>query len=189
MSEREPDSRVTTFLTRLEKLDAGDRARLKRDAGRALSEAQSLAVFYRLLIGLPVKQEETYFLIATLYPLADAGGSGNLGAALHRARDPKTHKGLDRRVEILLDADSTQLPFRLRQAIRFLKSNRIRVNWQQLLEDLLKWNSPYRTVQKEWARTYFALSTERSTGTESVSSDKNVEPKRKINIQREIPSC
>lgn len=160
MSEREMDTRITTFIARLGKLDAGERAKFKRDAGKTLNEASSIGLFYRLLpYGLTPGQEEIYFLLATLYPIAESGGSGNLGASLHRAREPKPsqNKGLDRRVEILLDADATQLGFRLRQAIKFLKSKRVRVQWTLLLNDLLKWNSPYRSVQKQWARAYFAL--------------------------------
>jgi CRISPR system Cascade subunit CasB len=159
MPEREPDPKVKSFLGKLAKLDAGDKAKLKRDAGKPLTEAQSIGLFYRLLpYGLNTTQEEIYFIVATLYGLADGGKVGNFGTSLRHARDPKNHKGLDRRVEILLDSDATQLPFRLRQAIRFLKSKGKPVNWQQLLEDLLKWKSTYRTVQKQWARTYFALS-------------------------------
>lgn len=160
MSDAEMDTRITAFISRLGKLDAGERAKFKRDAGKTLAEASSIGLFYRLLpYGLTPTQEEIYFLLATLYPIAEGGGSGNLGASLHRARDPKPskNKGLDRRVEILLDADATQLSFRLRQAIKFLKSKRVRVQWTLLLNDLLKWNSPYRSVQKQWARAYFAL--------------------------------
>jgi CRISPR system Cascade subunit CasB len=158
MAAREPDPKVTAFLDRLAKLEAGDKARLKRDAGKTLAEAQSIGLFYRLLPhGLNAAQEESYFLVATLYSLADSGGGDNLGASLRRARDPKNHKGLDRRVEILLDSDAKQLSFRLRQAVRFLKSNRVPVNWQQLLADVLRWHYPSRTAQKQWARAYFAL--------------------------------
>ncbi len=158
MQKSEPDPKIAAFLMKLSALDAGDKAKLKRDAGKTIAEAQSIGLFYRLLpYGLSAAQEEMYFLVATLYGLADGGAQGNLGASLHRARDPKNHKGLDRRVEILLDSDAKQLPFRLRQTVRFLKSNRVKVNWQQLLEDLLRWNYGSRTVQKQWARTYFAL--------------------------------
>lgn len=164
MPEREPNPKVEEFLKRLRALDAGDRAKLKRDAGKTLAEAQSLGLFYRLLpYGLYPAQEETYFLVATLYPLAEEGHEGTLGDALRRARTPKNAKGLNRRVEILLDSDATQLPFRLRQAIRLLKSNEVKVNWQRLLEDLLQWDHPQRFVQKQWARAYFALS-EKSNG-------------------------
>ena len=160
MPEREPNLKVKTFLEKLERLDAGDKAKLKHDAGKTIAESQSIGLFYRLLpYGAGAAREEMYFLVATLYPLAESSSVGNLGTSLHCARDPdpKKNKGLDRRVEILLDADKTQLPFRLRQAIRFLKSKRVSVNWQQLLEDLQKWNRPSRIAQKQWARAYFAL--------------------------------
>jgi CRISPR system Cascade subunit CasB len=171
MQQREPDLQVRMFLDKLAALDAGGKAKLKRDAGKTMDEAQSLGLFYRLLpYGLSATQEEIYFLAATLYPLAEGGGKGNLGDSLRRARDPKNHKGLDRRIEILLDADASQLPFRLRQAVKFLKSRRVPVNWQQLLEDLQKWNHPKRFVQKQWARDYFALPEPKQPSDEPTSS-------------------
>ncbi|HHX43049.1 MAG TPA: type I-E CRISPR-associated protein Cse2/CasB [Chloroflexi bacterium] len=152
------DERITTFCERLAALDSGGRAHLKRCAGRPLAASlEALGLFYRLLPpGVPAWQEETYFLLATLYPLADAGDTGNLGAALLRARSPQNERGLDRRFEMLLDADEGQLPFRLRQTVRFLQSNRVPVCWPQLLRDLLGWNHPERYVQKAWARAYYA---------------------------------
>jgi CRISPR system Cascade subunit CasB len=151
-------NKIDEFFERLERLDAGGRARLKRNAGNSLAESRgALGLFYNLLPpGVPAYQEETYFLAATLYPLAESGGPGNLGASLRQARTKENKNGLDRRVEILLDADEAQLPFRLRQAIRFLHSSRVGVDWPRLLEDLLRWNSPRRFVQEDWARKYFA---------------------------------
>lgn len=175
MPQLELSEKVEKFLQNLSALDAGGKARLKRDAGKPLAEAQSLGLFYRLLpYGLSAAQEEVFFLLATLYPLADGGGTGNFGASLRRARDPKNHKGLDRRVEILLDSDITQLPFRLRQTVRFLKSNRVTVNWQQLLEDLLRWNYSNRAVQKQWARAYFGVSQPKAN--ELASPESEAEP-------------
>lgn len=145
------------FLERLEALDAGDQARLKRNAGNRLAEARgALGTFYNLLPpGVPTYHEEIYFLVATLYPWAEGGGEGNIGASLRRARNKDNAKGLDRRVEILLDADEAQLAFRLRQTVRFLQSNRIAIDWRQLLKDLLSWNTSQRFVQQRWARSYF----------------------------------
>jgi CRISPR system Cascade subunit CasB len=158
------------FLDRLGKLDNAARARLKRSAGRPLAEARdSLGLFYRLLpAGVHPAQEEWYFLIATLYPLADAGASGNLGSALRRASDQGSVKGINRRFEILIDSDSSQLPFRLRQAVRFLNSKEVAVNWTQMLEDVLHWNHPSRYVQKQWARSFFAAHTPSSEQPETV---------------------
>jgi CRISPR system Cascade subunit CasB len=158
MSDYQPDLKVSAFIERLGRLDPGDRARLKRSAGKALAESRdALGLFYSILpYGVLEDKEKLYFLTATLYPLADSGGQGDLGEALRRAKLKKNLKGLDRRVEILLDADEIQLPFRLRQAIQFLRSNRVRVNWFRLLDDLLYWNHPERRVQRRWARSYFA---------------------------------
>ena len=69
------------------------------------------------------------------------------------------------------DSDARQLAFRLRQTVRFLKSNRVKVNWQQLLEDLLRWNYSSRTVQKQWARAYFALP--KPTDDDASAEDEN----------------
>lgn len=152
------DPRVAQFIERLGRLDSGGRAHLKRNAGHSLEEArqEGLALFYRLLPpGAPEYQHATYFLAATLYPSVEDGGSGDLGTALRRARNDLNGKGLDRRVIALLDADESQLPHRLRQSLHFLQSNRVRVNWISLLADLLAWSSPWRGVQRRWARAYF----------------------------------
>ena len=158
MSEHKIDPRVVLFCERLAQLDPGERARLKRSAGKRLAEATDvLGLFYRVLPrSVPQGQEELYFLAATLYPRAEDGGKSDLGASLHQARQAANSKGLDRRIEILLDADETQLPFRLRQAVHFLASNRVRVSWPYLLDDLLDWSHPKRFVQERWARSYFA---------------------------------
>jgi CRISPR system Cascade subunit CasB len=158
MDESTLETRITTFCERLAELDAGGRARLKRSAGRTLAQSgDALGLFYRLLPpGVPAYQEEDYFLVATLYPLAEAGDTGNLGNALRMARSEYNERGLERRLETLLDAEESQFPFRLRQAVRLLFSNRVPVSWPQLLRDLLNWNRADRRVQKAWARSFFA---------------------------------
>ncbi|MBL7161460.1 MAG: type I-E CRISPR-associated protein Cse2/CasB [Anaerolineales bacterium] len=154
---KQPDERITKFIATLEKLDPGERARLKRNAGKRLDEARSLGLFYRILpYGVPRYQEEMYFLVATLYPLAEGCGEKIFGASMRRARDSQNEKGLNRRMEVLLDTDERQLPFRLRQAVRYLYSKRVPVNWPCLLRDLLQWNAPKRYIQQAWARAYFA---------------------------------
>jgi CRISPR system Cascade subunit CasB len=159
MNEHEFDPRITTFFSRLGKLDAGERARLKRCAGQTLAEArhEALGLFYSVLPhNVAAFQHDIYFLVASLYPMTETGGSGNLGDSLRQTRKPNKAKGLDRRMEILLDADEAQLPHRLRQVIHLLQSDRVRVNWSQLLEDLLYWTHPSRFVQRRWAQSYFA---------------------------------
>ena len=149
---------LAAFCERLEALGPGDRARLKRCSGRSMGEStEVLGLFFRLIgPGVAPWQEETLFLVATLFPLAEPAQIGSLGASLARARTASNASGLDRRVERLLDADDAQLPFRLRQAIHLLHSQRVGVEWSRLAADLLQWNHPDRYVQKEWARAYFS---------------------------------
>jgi CRISPR system Cascade subunit CasB len=158
MDETSLEVRIAAFCGRLAEMDAGERARLKRAAGRTLAQSgDALGLFYRLLPpGVPVYEEERYFLLATLYPLAESGDTGNLGNALRLARSEYNARGLERRLEALLDAEESQFPFRLRQAVRLLFSNRVAVEWPQLLRDLLSWNRSDRRVQKAWARSFFA---------------------------------
>jgi CRISPR type I-E-associated protein CasB/Cse2 len=161
MTEFSIDGKILQFVHHLEDLEPGERARFKRNAGSGLSQAREVTtLFYRLLpAGVPAAQEEAFFLVATLFPLAAQASAGNLGDALRRARKEKQNdKGLDRRLEVLLDANEEQLPFRLRQAVHFLQSNRVAVNWAGLLADLLQWDHPLRLVQRRWARAYFKTS-------------------------------
>jgi CRISPR system Cascade subunit CasB len=167
--EKELPKPIMTFVENLAKLDAGDRAQLKRNAGSRLAESnRAIGLFYNKVMPPTVGQwaEDWYFLVATLYPLekepAQTLPPPNLGASLRQVRTDKNGSGLDRRVERLLDADEQQLPFQLRQAIYFLTSNRGRVQWAQLLKDLLDWSLPSRSVQRRWARAYFAQETTRT---------------------------
>lgn len=162
---QDTDEKIKEFLGNLAALDAGGRAKLKRDAGKELAEAHSIGLFYRLLpYGLSSAQEEMYFLAATLYPLAKNSDAKNFGTSLKTLRQGKKQrqeptKSMDKRFEVLLDSDKEQLPYRLRQAVKFLNSGeqKIGVNWAQLLKHLLGWQHSSRYVQKEWAREYFAL--------------------------------
>lgn len=158
MSKQDPEDNIQTFIERLGQLDQGQRARLKRNRGKTLGEArgETLALFYQLLPhGIPEYLHETYFLAATLFPLLPNADQGDFGESLRQVRTEFNAKGLDRRMEVLLDADETQLAFRLRQAVHFLQKDRTPVNWGQMLEDLTYWNHPSRFVQKRWARSYF----------------------------------
>lgn len=157
------DPRITEFCTTLAALESGDRARFKRNAGRDLSASHRvLGLFYRKLPrNVPRYDEDIYFLVATLYPLNTLEGRcGNFGDSLRLAREPRgvesRDAGLDRRVEVLLDADRDQLGFRLRQLVAYVESKRVPVNWRQFLKDLLAWDHPSRYVQENWARAYFA---------------------------------
>jgi CRISPR system Cascade subunit CasB len=159
---------VDRFVAALEGLhradDRGSLARLKRCAGRELQESREVfGLFYRLL---PDELADDYrarwlFLIATLFPLAPHRSSNDFGRALRElaARSPASEAGLDRRMSVLLDSSPDELSFRLRQMLTRLAAAEVRVDWRQLAEDVLRWDAPWRPVQKQWARSYFGGST------------------------------
>jgi CRISPR system Cascade subunit CasB len=149
---------VDEFIDALAELDAGDRARLKRNAGKPIAESRgAMAVFFREIpYAVPRQQQELYFLIATLFPLTGSTAAGDLGASLRAVRTDANGAGLDRRVETLLDADSDQLRFRLRRAVSVIAAARGSINWRLLLRDVLRWNNSDRGVQRRWAQSYFS---------------------------------
>ena len=157
---------IYEFCGRLSHLGKGEQARLKRSAGKALPEASGAAqlLFYRLLPeGIEKREEETYFLLATLYPLAEASSTpASLGVALHHYRlNLSNPESLDRRVRRLLEADKARLPFLVRQTVRLLADREQRIHWPTLLKDLLHWNSEKRFVQMRWARDYWATAADK----------------------------
>ena len=159
MNEYQTDPKVTIFCVRLEKLDMVGKAKLKRCAGQSLEEArqETVGLFYSLLpSGVPIHQENIYFLAATLFGMGKGREQGNFGETMRKVKAVKNKKGLDRRMTILLDSDSSQLRFRLRQVVQLLKSQQIAVDFPKLLDDLLWWGSEEHYVQRRWARAYFA---------------------------------
>ena len=152
------------FIAALERLDAGGLARLKRNAGNTLADARDVhrAFFQSLPYTVGERLHEDYFLIATLFPLAD--NSRNAGDFGHSMRRVKLARGgdesgrtnsLDRRFEALLDCEREQLGFRLRQAVRLTAASEQAIDWTQLLLDVIGWDHPERRTQLRWARTYF----------------------------------
>ena len=173
------ERQVAEFIGKLAKLEDGDRARLKRNAGKSIADSRDVQLlFYGRVLphGAPVWLEERYFLLATLYPLdkqqrerdrrARQPGPGDepsaarralsLGGSFRGARKETNQKGLDSRFARLLDVDTESLPFHLRQAIRRLPNEDAHIDWVQLTHDVLRWHYPERTVQRQWARDYVA---------------------------------
>jgi len=180
------DRQIGEFIRNLSGLDDGERARLKRNAGKSITEShQAQLLFYRRVLprGVTARQEELYFLIATLYPLdkgqrnrdrrsaagldepdvmaaGESAAGGSFGASFRRARTEQNGTGLDRRFARLLDAAVEDLPFQLRQAVMRLANDNVFIDWFQLTRDILRWIHPERRVQRRWARDYVYVAAE-----------------------------
>ena len=98
-----------------------------------------------------------YYTVAALFAYHPKdGGEGNMGDHLARTRRRgEEDLAVERRFTALLAAHVDDLGFYLRQAIGFLRSKEVPVNWGQLLADILAWNHPHRRVQQQWARSFW----------------------------------
>ncbi len=107
------------------------------------------------------------YLAAGLWGSAVRQGNGpalKLPVALKRmANDKNKATAIERRFVQLLDSDTEELPFRLRQIIALVASNRIALDWPALLDDLLRWGSPSRSVQIAWGRIFWGSETSGGT--------------------------
>ena len=169
-TEGKEDS-ATAFVGRVERLGNGELAQLRRAAGDRLGDRTELLWFAGRTRG--ERTEAGDFLVATLlaqYSTVDIKsgahrGKGDFGATWKRAIGPAPSDSIQRRFHILLDSDlawdgSGDLPYRLRQMVRYAAAKGIGLDWPQLLKDLGGWGHPSRYIQKRWARSFFSSFTD-----------------------------
>lgn len=161
-------TREQEFIERIVKLDNGELADLRRGCG----ERDPVEGRCSWLLGVVhgAAKEPVAFLVASLLAqyktsVIRAGGhhsQGNFGKTWRRAIAKTESESIKRRFHILLDSDydpytgEGDLPYRLRQMVRYAASNGVGTDWAKLLIDLKLWSHPEKGVQKRWARSFFA---------------------------------
>lgn len=162
------------FIENLDKLDKGEQAKLKRNAGNSLTEARGVAWFYGLLPpGTKEWDHERYFMVATLYCITHKSViKGDMGKTLRILQQKASPEAIKRRFSILLDADIDNggLAFRLRQLVKLAASHNVGIDWPQLLKDICNWSHPKKYVQKSWAMSFY---TPELTGKTNNEGEKN----------------
>lgn len=162
-------AREQPFVDHLESLreNRGALAALRRGLGRSPGEAREMYPYVVPWVpgDASREREAVYYTIASLYAYHPmTGGSGNMGT--HFARTvPRggDHAAVERRFSVLLTAHRDDLPFQLRQAIGFLRSKEVPVDWHQLFTDLTAWTHPDGYVQKQWARAFWGRAADRAS--------------------------
>jgi CRISPR system Cascade subunit CasB len=118
-------------------------------------------------------QRDAHYLVAGLYAYKDAQHlqGRSLPAALREEARRRRSDSVERRFLALLDADRDQIAFRLRQAVSLIEGG---LDFQALLQDLLRWFHPSRYVQTRWAREFYtagdAGDAQRATLTQEVQT-------------------
>lgn len=120
-------------------------------------------------------RREMLYLVAGLWAMhwrqGHSGEQMSLGKACAVYQQQSKSTSTERRFIALLDADSEQLPHRLRQIVALLKDYYL--DFEALLKGLLYWNSERNRTQNQWARDFYRnLSSEKETET-AVEKEKN----------------
>ena len=158
MAENIQSNPYITFLLSL-KENRGALAALRRGLGRTPGTTPEMYPY--IVPWLPDKvsaqMEAAYYLTAALFAYHPVNTlSGNLGDHLRATiNGGGNEQATERRFVALLQCHPDDLPGHLRHAVSYLKSKEQPVNWQQLFEDLLKWDHPQRFVQKRWAGSFW----------------------------------
>lgn len=163
----ETKSREEAFVERMEQLGTGELAMLRRGCGERDPVEGRCPWFLSHIHGIAT--EPVAFLLASLfaqYKTSDIRAGrhrihGNFGTTWKLAIAGSDSESIKRRFHIALDAGydprtgDGDLPYRLRQMVRFAASNGIGVDWPLLLKHLRSWDAPTKWVQKDWARSFF----------------------------------
>lgn len=102
-------------------------------------------------------RREAHYLVAGLWAAhwreGARGQAMPIGKACAEHQSATGSQSTERRFINLLDADTDQLPHRLRQMIALLKDHPI--DFDALLKGLLNWNDDEKRTQNTWAREYY----------------------------------
>ena len=167
MMTTEEKNAAEEFIERIEALENGALAQLRRGCG-ARDTVEGRCPWMLGLVRTP-HREAPAFLVASLlaqYKTSDIRAGrhrmeGDFGVTWREAIAHTESKSIVRRFHILLDADydpgngDGDLPYRLRQMVRYAASRGVGVHWPLLFFHIHRWNDLGKWVQKTWARSFF----------------------------------
>lgn len=166
-----PTQEVQPFIAYLqslaEKEERGALAALRRGLGQTPGTVADTFRYVEPWLGerRSATREAAFYLVASLFAFHPVStNQGNMGTHMAQARTEANEDALERRFTVLLAAHVDDLPNYLRQAISFLKSKEVPINWDELLWDLQNWeekrDDPRRSVQKKWASAFWSRPSE-----------------------------
>lgn len=158
MNHQEPHPFIRYLQNLAEGQNRGALASLRRGLGQPPGAAAEMYRYVEPFLGVDARyKEDAYYLVAALFALhPESADFGDMGSHMAAARSEGGGDALERRFTALLAAHPDDLPDYLRQAVSFLKSKDVPINWNQLLRDLQGWGREDRYVQKKWARSFWS---------------------------------
>lgn len=121
-------------------------------------------------------KEKTYYLVAALYAnhpcVTQAGNFGDHLRAATVLREDR--EAAERRFTALLNIRLEDIHKPLRQALNMLsfQQQNVPVNWMNLFKDLLNWDDPEKSIQRDWANGFWKYEKPENAITEQSQSKK-----------------
>jgi CRISPR system Cascade subunit CasB len=94
----------------------------------------------------------------------------NFGAAFGAGLTLDEKQQREKRFIDLLDTDTDELAYKLRQAVTLIARNGEKLDWALLIKHLGQWGHPDRWVQKDWARGFWAAAQAETTADQEQSA-------------------
>lgn len=108
--------------------------------------------------GISSIQEDPFFLIASLFASYPEGsGKGDMGATFRAIRNTTNSDSIEGRFVALLKCHRDNLPDHLRHAVALARSKSAVIDWDQLLNDVQRWDDVSSSVQRRWARSFWEV--------------------------------
>lgn len=163
-------------------------AKLKRGLGQQpIQNTEAMSVIYACVReGTPEYLRQAYEIIAPLFALYPTeNGTGNMGRHFRElcgeeqqflaSNQDKLPANVERRFMRLLASEPNELADTLRPAVLLLKSKDVPVNWYQLIDDLVDWQSADRRtkVRSKWSRSFWKLKVTKADSTDNSTDEQN----------------
>ena len=157
------------WMERLKKCSTGERAALRRCAGKTLGEADAfaLSVFYKLLpYGTPEWKHNRFFIVmccSCLWKPEEQRNPKPIEDCLRIFAKRQNGDGFNARIRNLMDtrwddADG-YMAVKLARILKQIKNgdSTLYPDFDGLARDLFSWNRDDRLVQRRWAETLFSI--------------------------------
>jgi CRISPR type I-E-associated protein CasB/Cse2 len=160
------------FIKQIAKLNAGDLAVLRRNVDNPQTNIKALPILARF----GAVDSFARSLTACLYSVYHRENDDpffkddfNFGRAYYYAIKseskefkPEEH---DKRFKIIIASDKDDLSFRLRQAVKQIRSKDQPIDFSILLRDLYNWDNENRWIQREWVKGFYNINEEEENNT------------------------
>ena len=138
--------------------DRASMAKLRQAAPRLPeSVGEVLVVIGDQMSGLTDGEIVDFSMVATFFALhPHENGYGNFGTSFRKVfQHEKSGDSIKRRFEVLCASDRDRLHIHLYNAISLARARGVKINWFQLMTDVIEWSAEDRHVQYEWMKDFF----------------------------------